>query len=100
MGLRIVHAWGMSEMSPNRDHLPSRAGRRQGADPEVKFRPPRATQELRSARRSPGRRRSGEAPWDGSRMGELHGRGPCVAGSLLQEPSEATSSHDGLVRTG
>jgi fatty-acyl-CoA synthase len=99
-GLQVVHAWGMTEMSPigtiNRlkpsmNELPEKE----------KFRL-RATQgmavplvEVRAVGES------GEAPWDGKSMGELHVRGPCVARSYLGNPAEADKfTMDGWFRTG
>src|SRR5204863_5293471 len=43
----------------------------------------------------------GAVPWDGKSMGELHVRGPCVARSYFQNPTEADKfTADGWFRTG
>jgi len=99
-GLRVVHAWGMSEMSPIGTLCkPGPRGTRL-PDPE-KFRL-RATQgtpvpfvDVRAVGDQ------GEAPWDGKSMGELHVRGPCVARSYFRNPAEADKfTMDGWFRTG
>jgi len=99
-GLRIVHAWGMSEMSPIGTLCkPGPQGTRL-PDPE-KFRL-RATQGTAVPFvdvRAVGDR--GEVPWDGKSMGELHVRGPCVARSYFRNPAEADKfTMDGWFRTG
>ena len=44
---------------------------------------------------------SGEAPWDGKSMGELHVRGPFIAKSYFGNPAEADKfTMDGWFRTG
>ena len=99
-GLRVVHAWGMSEMSPIGTLCkPGPRGTRL-PDPE-KFRL-RATQgtavpfvDVRAVGDQ------GEVPWDGKSMGELHVRGPCVARSYFRNPAEADKfTMDGWFRTG
>ena len=99
-GLRIVHAWGMSEMSPIGTLCkPGPRGTRL-PDPE-KFRL-RATQgtavpfvDVRAVGDQ------GEVSWDGKSMGELHVRGPCVARSYFRNPAEADKfTMDGWFRTG
>jgi fatty-acyl-CoA synthase len=99
-GLRVIHAWGMTEMSPV--GTVCRPGPRSAkmADAE-KFRL-RATQgtavplvDVRAVGDS------GEVPWDGKSMGELHVRGPCIASSYFHNPAEADKfTGDGWFRTG
>jgi len=100
-GLRVLHAWGMTEMTPLgtvcrlKPHLAALP------DPE-RFRLlasqgiPTPLVELRHVGES------GEpAPWDGKSMGELHVRGPWVARSYFQNPAEADKfTMDGWFRTG
>jgi fatty-acyl-CoA synthase len=44
---------------------------------------------------------AGEAPWDGTSMGELHVRGPFIARSYFGNPAEADKfTMDGWFRTG
>jgi fatty-acyl-CoA synthase len=97
-GLRIIHAWGMTEMSPvgtvSRPH-------EEGLPDAEKFRL-RALQgtavplvDVRAMNEN------GEVPWDGKTMGELHVRGPFIAKSYFQNPSEADKfTMDGWFRTG
>ncbi|HEY4884329.1 MAG TPA: long-chain fatty acid--CoA ligase [Myxococcales bacterium] len=99
-GLRIIHAWGMSEMSPIGTICRPGPAAANAPDPE-KFRL-RATQgtavplvDVRAIGDQ------GEVPWDGKSMGELHVRGPCVAGSYFKNPAEADKfTMDGWFRTG
>jgi fatty-acyl-CoA synthase len=98
-GLRIIHAWGMSEMSPigtickprrpanmtEREYF----GRRATVGTAVPLVDVRAIGD------------QGEVPWDGKSMGELHVRGPCVARAYYQNPAEADKfTMDGWFRTG
>jgi fatty-acyl-CoA synthase len=99
-GLRIIHAWGMSEMSPIGTICRPSPGAAKASDAE-KFRI-RATQgtavplvDVRAVGDH------GEVPWDGKSMGELHVRGPCVARNYFQNPAEADKfTMDGWFRTG
>jgi fatty-acyl-CoA synthase len=99
-GLRVIHAWGMTEMTPLgtvsrlKPHL-------QGAPDADRFRL-RATQGLPVPlvdTRVIGE--EGPAPWDGKTMGELQVRGPWIARSYFQNPAEADKfTMDGWFRTG
>ncbi len=99
-GLHILHAWGMTEMSPIGTIC--RLKPSMSALPEKeKFRV-RATQgvavplvDVRAVAES------GEVPWDGKSMGELHVRGPFIARSYFGNPAEADKfTMDGWFRTG
>jgi fatty-acyl-CoA synthase len=99
-GIRVVHAWGMTEMTPIGTvcHLkPSLASKPE----EERFRL-RATQGLPVAFvdvRAMGE--DGPVPWDGKSMGELHVRGPWIARSYFENPAEADKfTMDGWFRTG
>jgi fatty-acyl-CoA synthase len=96
-GIRVIHAWGMTEISP----LGS-----------VSRPPAHITDEatLRAYRDSQGRVPAGvearlvgplgEAmPWDGESVGELEVRGPWVTGSYHLDP-DPEKFHDGWLRTG
>ncbi len=98
--LNVLHAWGMTELSPlgtlcrlKQDHA--------GLDPDSRY-ALRAKQglpaplvEIRTVHEE------GVAPRDGRTMGELQARGPWVA-SAYHRPEEETSSwtEDGWFRTG
>jgi acyl-CoA synthetase (AMP-forming)/AMP-acid ligase II len=101
LGLNILHAWGMTEMSPlgtvamPRTELDS-------ADPEVQL-----DFKARQGMPVPGveaRALDGdgnEVPWDGQTMGELVVRGPWVAASYYKdERGSGSFTSDGWFRTG
>jgi fatty-acyl-CoA synthase len=99
-GIQIVHAWGMTEMTPvgtvchlkpHLQKLPEAEQLRLRATqgPPVPFVDIRAMSE------------AGEAPWDGKTMGELHVRGPWIAKGYFENPLEADKfTMDGWFRTG
>ncbi len=99
-GLKIIHAWGMTELSPmgTMANLPSRLCDAP-ADVQFDF---RATQggpvpfvELRA------RNETGLVPWDAQSMGELEVRGPWIARSYYNCPEGSGSfTDDGWFRTG
>ena len=100
-GLRVVHAWGMTETTPlgTVSHLMSDLER---ADPETRF-TFRAKQgyavpfvEIRARNDA-----AQDVPWDGKSMGELEVRGPWVARAYYQSPeSKDRWTTDGWFRTG
>ncbi len=95
-GIQILHAWGMTEMSP----LGSVAKPPAGLDPEEAFRY-RVTQG-RLAVAVQGRLvgpDGTEQPWDATSVGELEVRGPWVTGSYYLE-EDPSKFHDGWLRTG
>ncbi|MCS7068942.1 MAG: long-chain fatty acid--CoA ligase [Meiothermus sp.] len=99
LGLKVLHAWGMTEMSPL--GTTSRLKRHLRGDPEEEYRY-RAKQGLPTPLveiRAVGEQ--GEVPWDGQSLGELQVRGPWVAGSYynLEEESDKWTP-DGWFRTG
>jgi fatty-acyl-CoA synthase len=99
-GLKVLHAWGMTETSPLgtasrlKPHL-------QNASPDEQY-AYRATQGLPMPLvevRAVGE--NGVVPWDGVSMGELEVRGPWVASSYYNLPAESDKwSADGWFRTG
>ena len=99
-GLAVLHAWGMTEMSPI--GTVSRLKPGMEALPESEQFRRRAAQglavplvEVRAVSES------GEVPWDGKSMGELHVRGPFIAKSYFANASEADKfTKDGWFRTG
>ncbi|NVJ03712.1 long-chain fatty acid--CoA ligase [Myxococcus sp. AM001] len=99
-GLEVVHAWGMTEMSPV------------GTMAKLKGPLRHATHEVKSsARASQGfalpfvetRVASDDGtllPWDGETMGELEVRGPWVAASYFSDEGEDRFTKDGWFKTG
>lgn len=99
-GLRIVHAWGMTETSPlgTVSQLPPELVDAT-ADAQYAYRArqgrPTPLVEIRA------RNETGIAPWDGTTMGELEVRGPWVAASYYQtEGTDDRFTPDGWFRTG
>jgi fatty-acyl-CoA synthase len=99
-GLDIIHAWGMTELTPlgTLCNLPSTL---LDAPSEEQFRyrakqgTPLPFVELRAATDS------GPAPWDGTTMGELEVRGPWVAAQYYNvDGPDDRFTHDGWFRTG
>src|SRR5215472_597915 len=100
LGLNILHAWGMTEMSPI--GTISRVRRELAAEPASVQLDYRARQGLSApgvelrALDSEGN----EVPWDGKTMGELVVRGPWVAAEYYaDERSAASFTADGWFRT-
>jgi fatty-acyl-CoA synthase len=101
LGLNILHAWGMTEMSPI--GTISRVRRELAAEPASVQLDYRARQGVSA----PGvelRALDGEGndvPWDGETMGELVVRGPWVAAEYYSDDRSAASfTADGWFRTG
>jgi fatty-acyl-CoA synthase len=99
-GLDIIHAWGMTEMTPlgTLCNLPSTL---QDAPAEEQFRyrskqgTPLPFVELRASTEN------GPAPWDGQTMGELEVRGPWVAAQYYNvDGPDDRFTEDGWFRTG
>ncbi|MCF8587139.1 long-chain fatty acid--CoA ligase [Gordonia liuliyuniae] len=100
-GVRITHAWGMTETSP----LGSVARPPMGvADEEAEF----AYRVTQGRFPSPVAARiigddGQEQPWDGEAVGELEVSGPWITGSYYQPDGNVTDEskfHDGWLRTG
>jgi fatty-acyl-CoA synthase len=99
-GLRVVHAWGMTEMSP------VGSVSQLGPDAASLSEDERYAQRARQGRPTPwvdvrvvGE--SGEVPWDAKTSGELHVRGPSVASGYYQnEEAKDRWTKDGWFRTG
>ena len=99
-GIRVVHAWGMTEMSPlgTVSHLKSY---QQDLPEEERF-AIRAKQglsvpgvDIRAVDDS-----GKEIPWDGKAFGELQVRGPWIVSSYYNDDRSADSFMDGWFRTG
>jgi fatty-acyl-CoA synthase len=100
-GLHVLHAWGMTEMTP--------VGTVSRLKPSQRGLPDADRFRIRSQQglavpfvemRAVGE--NGErVAWDGKAMGELHVRGPWIARSYFQNPQEADKfTPDGWFRTG
>jgi fatty-acyl-CoA synthase len=99
-GLKVVHAWGMTEMTPigTLCNLPASL-RHASADEQYRYRARQGTPlpfvELR-ARAEPDL-----TPWDGTTMGELEVKGPWVAAQYYNtQGADHRFTKDGWFRTG
>ncbi len=100
-GMRVQHAWGMTEMSPvgtvselrsEMLQLPydQQLAKRAKQGPPVPFVETRAIDE-----------QGHEVPWDGKSQGELHVRGPWIAASYYNQPeAQDRWTSDGWFKTG
>ncbi len=98
-GLEVIHAWGMTEMTPL-GSVARLKGSLHRADPELRYRT-RASQGVPAPLvdvRVQGP--EGPVPWDGTTHGELQVRGPWVAESYFREPDRSAWTGDGWFRTG
>jgi fatty-acyl-CoA synthase len=99
-GLNVVHAWGMTEMSPigTLCHLPESL-RAASEDDQYRYRAkqgkPLPLVEIRA------RSDQGLVPWDGSTLGELEVRGPWIAERYFNvDGPDDRFTDDGWFRTG
>jgi fatty-acyl-CoA synthase len=98
LGLRMLHAWGMTETSP----LGSVARPRAGTRPEDELRarltqgPVSAGVEIRISEPATGE----ELPWDGVAFGEIQVRGPWIARGYHNGYDPGKLTEDGWFRTG
>jgi fatty-acyl-CoA synthase len=100
-GVQIIHAWGMTEMSPLgtmarlKSHM-ERLPEAERLNIRAKQGIPWVGVEIRAVDDS-GR----EAPWNGKTMGELQVRGPCIIRQYYENPEGARQfTDDGWFRTG
>jgi fatty-acyl-CoA synthase len=99
-GLRVVHGWGMTETSP--------VGVVNYVKRELAQLPPEAQYAVRAKQGVPlpffevrAMTDDGEAPWDGTTMGELQVRGPWVAAAYHAPVADSGQwTADGWFRTG
>jgi acyl-CoA synthetase (AMP-forming)/AMP-acid ligase II len=99
-GLRILHAWGMTELAPlgSVAHVPCAMA---GAPDDEKF-----AYRAKQGRPAPfveirARDEDGLVPWNGQTMGELEVRGPWIASGYYKSPGSADRfTADGWFRTG
>jgi fatty-acyl-CoA synthase len=99
-GLSVLHAWGMTEMTPlGSTATPSHRELELDEDALFSYRStqgrPTPLVEIRA------RGADGIVPWDGETMGELEVRGPWIACSYYEAPEAADRwTDDGWFRTG
>ena len=99
-GIDVVHAWGMTEMSP--------IGTVANLPTEIRKLPKEEQLEYRAKQGYPvpfveirARGDEGFVPWDGESLGELEVRGPWVASSYYEAPEGADKfTEDGWFKTG
>ena len=99
-GIQVVHAWGMTEMSP--------IGTVANLTTEMKKLPEEEQLEYQAKQGYPvpfveirARGDEGLVPWDGESMGELEVRGPWVASSYYEAPEgDDKFTDDGWFKTG
>jgi fatty-acyl-CoA synthase len=99
-GLRVIHAWGMTETTPlgTVSHVPV----------ELADAPDEVTFEVRAKQGRPSpfveiraRSEHGLVPWDGQTMGELEVRGPWVASAYYnRDDCQDRFTDDGWFKTG
>ncbi|MEX0678975.1 MAG: long-chain fatty acid--CoA ligase [Pirellulales bacterium] len=99
-GLRMLHAWGMTELCPmgTIGSIPYRladASAQEQYDFQAKQGRPCPLVEIRA------RGENGLVPWDGRSMGELEVRGPWIASGYYNRPdAQASFTEDGWFKTG
>jgi fatty-acyl-CoA synthase len=99
-GLSLLHAWGMTEMTPLGSVCATPSYLQEAPfDEQLRYRArqgvPQALVEIRA------RTDDGFVPWDGKTMGELEVRGPWVASSYYHpDASDDRFTSDGWFRTG
>ena len=99
-GLNVVHAWGMTEMSPLGTVSFLKSYQRDLPEAErfairAKQGMPVPGVEIRAVDVE-----GKEIPWDGKAFGELQVKGPWIAGSYYNDDRSAESYMDGWFRTG
>ena len=99
-GVEVVHAWGMTELSPAGSVSRLRADMESlPREEQIRIRlmqgSPFPLVELRVVRED-----GTEAPWDGTTAGELQARGPWVIREYYNDPESADRFVDGWFRTG
>jgi fatty-acyl-CoA synthase len=99
-GLQIMHAWGMTEMTP--------LGTLCNVPPSMRNAPPEDQYRYRAKQGTPlplvelrATSEAGIVPWDGSTLGELEVRGPWIASKYFNvEGEDDRFTADGWFRTG
>ncbi|MDQ2786828.1 MAG: long-chain fatty acid--CoA ligase [Chloroflexota bacterium] len=97
-GLRMVHAWGMTETSPLGTVSIPRSWQPEAESLDIRLKqgPPIPGVELRIADLATG----AELPWDGVAFGEVQVRGPWIARGYHHNADPGKLTADGWFRTG
>jgi fatty-acyl-CoA synthase len=98
VGLRMVHAWGMTETSPVGSFAQVRSWTSPERELEVRLKQGAAAPgvEIRIADLATGE----ELPWDGVAFGEIQCRGPWIAAAYNRNADPDRFTEDGWLRTG
>jgi fatty-acyl-CoA synthase len=98
VGLRMLHAWGMTETSPigTVGVVRSWIGPEQEFETRLKQGVPAPGVEIRIADLTTGE----ELPWDGEAFGEIQCRGPWIARAYNNDADPTRMTDDGWFRTG
>jgi fatty-acyl-CoA synthase len=99
-GLRMLHAWGMTETSPLGTVSTLRSWHPEDSDEQLTIRlkqgPPIPGVEMRIADLATG----AALPWDGEAFGEVQVRGPWIANRYHHDADPGKLTDDGWFRTG
>ena len=98
LGLRMLHAWGMTETSPigSVGVVRSWVPEEQALETRLKQGVPAPGVEIRIADLATGE----ELPWDGVAFGEIQCRGPWIASGYHNDADPGKITEDGWFRTG
>ena len=98
LGLRMLHAWGMTETSPIGSVGQVRSWVPEDVELEMRLKQgvPAAGVEIRIADLATGE----ELPWDGVAFGEIQCRGPWIASGYHNDADPGKITDDGWFRTG
>jgi fatty-acyl-CoA synthase len=98
IGLRMLHAWGMTETSPVGTVAELRSWQTDGDLLALRLKqgPPMPGVEIRIADLATG----AELPWDGQAFGEIQIRGPWIASGYHNDADPGKITDDGWFRTG
>ncbi|HZV52285.1 MAG TPA: long-chain fatty acid--CoA ligase [Candidatus Dormibacteraeota bacterium] len=98
VGLRMIHAWGMTETSPVGSFAQVRSWTPPERELEVRLKQGAAAPgvEIRIADLATGE----ELPWDGVAFGEIQCRGPWIAAAYNRNADPDRFTEDGWLRTG
>jgi fatty-acyl-CoA synthase len=99
LGIQVMQGWGMTETSPLATVSKPTAQQARLSEDErfavlAKQGYPLPLVDVRTVSDE------GEAPWDGTTVGEVQVRGPWITGSYHEQPSPESFTDDGWLRTG